>query len=95
MLATVQGQRPVTVGLLDHGARPSSSTTASDNATQKKRLNKAKGTTLDALVSVRVVANEVERLGIPKTAEFQRRVEARTREPGVRGLRAKGGRSPA
>ena len=75
VLATVQGQPPVTVGLLTtalaeqffHGV---------DNATQKKRLNKAKGTTLDALISVRVVALEVERLGIPRTAEYQRRVEA-------------------
>ena len=77
VLATVQGQSPVTVGLLTtalaeqffHGV---------DNATQKKRLTKAKGTTLDALISVRVVADEVERVGIPRTAEYQRRLAAST-----------------
>ena len=75
VLATVEGQTPVTVGLLSialseqffHGV---------DNATQQKRLNKAKGTTLDALIAQRVVAIEVDRLGIPKTAEFKRRYEA-------------------
>jgi len=77
VLATVQGQSPVTVGLLTtalaeqffHGV---------DNATQKKRLTKAKGTTLDALISVRVVAIEVERVGIPRTAEYQRRLAGST-----------------
>ena len=77
VLATVQGQTPVTVGLLTtalaeqffHGV---------DNATQKKRLTKAKGTTLDALISVRVVANEVERVGIPKSPEYQRRLDDST-----------------
>ncbi len=77
ILATVEGQAPITVGLLStalaeqffHGVA---------NATQKKRLNSAKGTTLDALISVRVVANEVERVGIPRTAEYQRRLAAST-----------------
>ena len=62
VLATVQGQDPVTVGLLStalaeqffHGV---------DNATQKKRLNNSKGTTLDALISVRVVATDVGAAG--------------------------------
>lgn len=75
VLAQVEGQKPITVGLLSvalseqffHGV---------DNATQQKRLNKAKGTTLDALIAQRVVAIEVDRLGIPKTAEFKRRYEA-------------------
>lgn len=74
VIATVQGQTPITVGLLStalaeqffHGV---------ENATQAKRLNKAKGTTLDALVSVRVVAQEAAVQGIPKSAEFARRVE--------------------
>ena len=47
-----------------------------DNASQKKKLNTRKGTTLDALISPRVVAAEVERDGLKKTAEYRRRVEA-------------------
>jgi hypothetical protein len=70
----VQGQSPVTVGLLAtalgeqfyHGV---------ENATQGKRLNRAKGTTLDALLSVRLVALEVETQGIPNTIEYKRRME--------------------
>ena len=75
VLAQVEGQKPITVGLLSvalseqffHGV---------DNATQQKRLNKSKGTTLDALIAQRVVAIEVDRLGIPKSDEFRRRFEA-------------------
>ncbi len=74
VVATVQGQSPVTVALLTtalgeqfyHGV---------DNATQQKRLNRSKGTTLDALVSQRVVKADVAAQGIPKTAEFQRRLD--------------------
>ncbi|MGA8891782.1 MAG: peptidyl-prolyl cis-trans isomerase [Anaeromyxobacteraceae bacterium] len=74
VIATVQGQSDVTIGLLAtalgeqffHGV---------DNATQARRLNNAKGTTLDALVSQRVVAAEVDSLGIEKSPEFQRRME--------------------
>ena len=90
VLATVQGQPPVTVGLLTtalaeqffHGV---------DNATQKKRLTKAKGTTLDALISVRVVADEVERLGHPQDRRVPAAPGGLHGEPGLRGLRAKGG----
>ncbi len=75
VLARVEGYPPITVGELTrklgeqfyHGV---------DNATQQKRLNKAKGTTLDAIISVPVVAAEVQKLGIARTAEFRRRVEA-------------------
>jgi parvulin-like peptidyl-prolyl isomerase len=74
VIATVKGQSPVTVGLLTtalaeqfyHGV---------DNATQQKRLNNSKGTTLDALVSVRVVAAEVDAGGLKDTAEYKRRMD--------------------
>ncbi len=75
VLATVQGYKPFTVGDLAraleeqffHGV---------GSATQSKRLNKAKGTTIDALVAPQVVEIEVKRLGIDKSDEYRRRAEA-------------------
>jgi len=75
VLARIEGKPPVTVGDLTsklaeqqyHGL---------DTATQQKKLNKNKGTTLDAILSVPVVVLETERLGIPKTAEYRLRVDS-------------------
>ena len=75
VIATVEGRSPVTVGLLAtalgeqfyHGV---------DNATQGKKLNLSKGTTLDVLLSVRLVSLEVENQGINKSPEFKRRMDA-------------------
>jgi hypothetical protein len=75
VLATFQEGPPVTVGDLTrkleeqfyHGI---------DNATQRKRLNRAKLTTIDEMVAPRVVAMEAKRLGVQKTPEYQRKVAA-------------------
>lgn len=75
VLATIQGGKTITVADLAqslaeqffHGVQ---------NATQGRRLNTAKGPALDALVSPKVVALEVARLGIDKSEEYRRRTEA-------------------
>jgi hypothetical protein len=77
VLARVQGTPPITVGDLTrrleqqffHGA---------EQQAESKKLNRAKQDTLDALVAPRVVAIEVEKQGIEKTPEFERRVRAST-----------------
>ena len=74
VLVRIEGKKPITVADLANALREQFFHGV-ENATQGKRLNKAKGTTLDALVSLPVVAIEVARLGIDKSDEYRRRTE--------------------
>lgn len=77
VLVRIEGKPAITVGDLAarieeqfyHGA---------EQAAKQGKINKIKGSSLDAMVSQPVVAIEVDRQGIPKSEEFKRRVEAET-----------------
>ena len=75
VVARVEGSPPVTVGDLTsrleqqyfHGA---------EQQVVAKKLNRAKRDTLDAILSPRIVALEADRLGIPRSEAYRRRVDA-------------------
>ena len=77
VLVRIEGRPSITVGELAarmeeqfyHGV---------ENAAKMKKINRSKGSTLDALISAPLVAIEVDRQGIPRSDEFRRRVEAET-----------------
>jgi parvulin-like peptidyl-prolyl isomerase len=73
VVARVQGTPPITVGELAKRLEQQFFHGAGQQA-ERKRLNRAKQDTLDALVSPRVIALEVEKQGIEKTPEFDRQV---------------------
>jgi hypothetical protein len=78
VLVRVEGKKPVTVADLAE-ALQARFYHGPGSAAQLKKLNKAKLDTLDSLVAPLVVADEVDRLGIPKTEQFRKEVDADTR----------------